>query len=195
MTRIIIAQPLTREGFAPFGQILDPADWDNHYPINAGKCERFHDMATAEATGSDARVILSVFKGTPYALPLKLTMVERHPFGSQAFMPLSPRPFLVIVAPDTPDGPGAPQAFITSGGQGVNYPKGLWHGVLTPIGQPQDFLVVDRAGAEKNLEEFFFAEPYEVRLAEREEPDFSDGPSYGERPRRRVHMPKPLKGG
>jgi ureidoglycolate lyase len=46
----------------------------------------------------------------------------------------------------------------------VNYPRNLWHGVLTPIGEPQDFLIVDRGGAGNNLEEFFFSEPYEIRL-------------------------------
>lgn len=195
MVRTIVAEPLTREGFAPFGQVLDAADWQNHYPINAGKCERYHDLATAEAAGGDARVILSVFKGTPYDFPLKLTMVERHPFGSQAFMPLSPRPFLVIVAHDTPDGPGEPQAFLTSPGQGVNYPRNLWHGVLTPIGAPQDFLVVDRAGTEKNLEEFHFAEPYEIRLPEPDGPTYDDGPSAGAKARRKVFSPRPLPRG
>jgi len=164
MTRIITARQLTRENFAPFGEVLDAKDWPNHYPINNGKCERYHDLTTAEAAGTNARVILSLFKGTPYDFPLKLTMVERHPFGSQAFMPLSPRPFLVVVAQDTPTGPGVPQAFITHPGQGVNYPKNLWHGVLTPIGEAQDFLVVDRAGEENNVEEHFFGEPYEIHL-------------------------------
>lgn len=164
--KTLTAQPLTRENFAPYGQVIDPTDWPTHYPINAGKCERFHDIATVEATGTDARVIISIFKGTPYDLPLKLAMVERHPYGSQAFMPLQPRPWLVIVAHDTPDGPAEPDVFIAGPGQGVNYPKGLWHGVLTPFGEPQDFLVVDRAGVENNLEEFYFEQPFEVRLSE-----------------------------
>ncbi|MGB6117174.1 MAG: ureidoglycolate lyase [Mesorhizobium sp.] len=163
-TRTIIAQPLTRESFAPFGQVLDAGDWANHYPINNGKCERFHDLATAEASGTDARVVMSIFRGQPYDMPLTLRLVERHPFGSQAFMPLSPRPFLVIVAHDTPSGPGHPHAFLTAPGQGVNYPRNLWHGVLTPIGEPQDFLVVDRAGSERNVEEFTFSTPWTVRL-------------------------------
>lgn len=163
MTRLLRARPLTREGFAPFGQVLDTRDWPNRYPINAGKCERYHGLATAEATGADPRVVLSIFKATPYDFPLRLTMVERHPHGSQAFMPLSPRPFLVVVAHDTPNGPAEPHAFLTHPGQGVNYPRNLWHGVLTPIGEPQDFLVVDRAGTENNLEEHVFDDPYEIR--------------------------------
>ena len=87
MTSILTAHPLTRENFAPFGQVLDAREWRNHYPINNGKCERYHDLATVDAAGTNARVILSIFKGTPYDFPLKLSMVERHPFGSQAFMP------------------------------------------------------------------------------------------------------------
>lgn len=164
MTRILTPAPLTRQAFAPFGDVLD-TDWQDSFRINSGKAERFHDMARVEATGPEARVILSIFRGTPYDFPLKLAMVERHPFGSQAFMPLSPAPFLVVVCPDEgPDGPGQPHAFLTRPGQGVNYHRNVWHAVLTPIGEPQDFLVVDRGGAGENLQEFFFEEPFEVRL-------------------------------
>ena len=163
MTRAISARPLTREAFAPFGDVID-AGGPTHYPINGGKCERYHDLARVEAAGNNARVLISIFKGTPYQLPLKLGMVERHPLGSQAFMPLQPRPWLAIVCHDTPNGPGEPHAFVASGHQGVNYPRNLWHAVLTPIGESQDFLVVDRGGDGTNLEEFHFPEIYEIRL-------------------------------
>src|SRR5690606_21361731 len=98
----IVAKSLTREAFAEFGDVID-TNCDTHFPINAGKCERYHDLATAEAAGPNARVILSIFRGTPYDFPLRLALVERHPFGSQAFMPLSARPFLVAVCHDGPD--------------------------------------------------------------------------------------------
>ena len=163
MKRIVTAKPLSRAAFAPFGDVID-TDWDDHFPINQGKCERYHDLAKVEAEGPNARVLISIFKGTPYDFPLKLTMVERHPLGSQAFMPLSPAPFLVVVCPDGPDGPATPQAFVTAPGQGVNYRRNTWHAVLTPIGVDQDFLVVDRGGGGDNLDEHFFAEPWEVRL-------------------------------
>ena len=163
MSNIIHAQPLTRDAFAEFGDVLD-TDWQNHFPINGGRCERYHDLAPVEAEGPNARVVLSIFRGTPYGFPLKLTMVERHPFGSQAFMPLTPRPFLVVVCHDTVDGPGRPHAFYTAPGQGVSYPRNTGHAVLTPIGEPQDFLVVDRAGDGSNLEEHHFDEAFEVRL-------------------------------
>ncbi|MBX3582002.1 MAG: ureidoglycolate lyase [Rhizobiaceae bacterium] len=163
MTRIITASPLTRENFAPFGDVLDTSG-EGHYPINGGMTERYHALARPEATGPGGHVLISIFKGKPYDFPLSLKMVERHPLGSQAFMPLSQRPFLVIVCHDKNGRPGEPRAFLTRPGQGVNYPAGRWHGVLTPIGEPQDFLVVDRGGAGNNLEEFFFPEPYEIHL-------------------------------
>lgn len=163
MSRVIVAQPLTRENFAPFGDVID-AGGDNHYPINGGKTQRYHALAKPEAAGPNSHVLISLAKATPYDFPLKLAMVERHPLGSQAFMPLSPPPFLVVVCHDEDGVPGSPHAFLTKPGQGVNYPRNLWHGVLTPIGEPQDFLIVDRGGDGNNLQEFYFTEPYEIHL-------------------------------
>lgn len=165
MSRVVTARPLTRAAFAPFGDVID-TDWDNHFPINAGKCERYHDLARVEAEGPNARVLISIFRGTPYDFPLSLGVVERHPLGSQAFVPLSPAPFLVVVCPHAADGPGAPEAFVTRPGQGVSYRRDTWHAVLTPIGAPQDFLVVDRGGDGNNLVEHHFGEPWEIRLPE-----------------------------
>ena len=164
-TRTILAQPLTRAGFAAFGDVLD-TETANHYPINAGLTERFHALARPQAIGPEGHVLINIFKAKGYRFPLQLAMVERHPLGSQAFMPLSPRPFVVVVCADGPDGPALPRAFLTRPGQGVNYPRNLWHGVLTPIEEPQDFLVVDRGGQGVNVEEFHFSHPYEIRLPE-----------------------------
>lgn len=161
--RVIRATPLTRQAFAPFGDVIETAG-AHHYPINGGMCERYHDLARVEATGDAARVLVSIFRGRPYEMPLTLRLVERHPLGSQAFMPFSPRPFLVVVCPDTPAGPGVPHAFLTAPGQGVNYARNTWHAVLTPIGESQDFLVVDRGGEGNNLEEFTFPEPWVIHL-------------------------------
>jgi ureidoglycolate lyase len=161
----IVARPLCRAAFAPFGDVLD-TDWPHHFPINGGMAERYHGLARVEVAGPDAHVLINIFHGRPCAMPLTLAMVERHPLGSQAFMPLNSRPFLVVVAADGLDGPEPPQAFLTRPGQGVNYRRNVWHGVLAPIGAPQDFLVIDRGGEGSNLEEFRFPEPWIVHLPE-----------------------------
>jgi ureidoglycolate lyase len=164
VSRLITAQPLTRAAFAQFGDVIDAASAATRFPINGGKAQRYHALARPEATGPDGHVLISIVRGTPYDFPLALGMVERHPLGSQAFVPLSPRPFLVVVCPDLGGVPGEPHALLTHPGQGVNYRRNVWHGVLTPIGEEQDFLVVDRGGAGVNLEEHFFEQPYEIQM-------------------------------
>jgi len=159
MRRQIAIAPLTKDAFAPFGQVLT-TEGSDHFPINGGMTERYHDLADVQLAGENPRAMISIFRGQPYALPLELKMVERHPFGSQAFMPLHQRPFLVTVAPDENGIPGTPQAFITQPGVGINIGKNVWHGVLTALEAEGDFLVVDRGGGGINLEEFFFDEPY-----------------------------------
>ncbi len=150
--RSIVVEPLTTAAFAPFGDVLEATG--ESYPINAGMVDRFHDRARIEAAGG--RVAISLGRGRPYALPLELTMVERHPLGSQAFVPMSEDPFLVITAPDEDGIPGRPRAFLTAPGQGVNYLRGAWHGVLTPLGRVATFLIVDRVGVGSNLEEYHY---------------------------------------
>ena len=112
----------------------------NHYPINAGRTERFHDLAKVELAGVHARALISIFRGEPAALPYTFDLVERHPLGSQAFYPLSAHPFLVIAAPDEGGKPGTPRAFLTTPGQGVNIALNTWHGVLTPLVETSEFL-------------------------------------------------------
>ncbi len=153
MTGIVKIRPLTAEAFAPFGDVLDTSGAPDRL-INAGLCGRYHDRATLDFT--DGRAGISLFLAEPRRLPLRLDMVERHPEGSQAFLPMTLAPFLVIVAPDTGGMPGQPQAFITAPGQGVNYHRGVWHGVLCPLSEPGLFAVIDRIGAGANLEEHYF---------------------------------------
>jgi len=95
-------------------------------------------------------------------LPMPLAMMERHPEGSQAFIPMSEHGFLIIVAPDEGGKPGLPLAFETQPGQAVNFHRGTWHGVLTPLQAPGLFAVVDRIGAGDNLQEYWFETPFVV---------------------------------
>lgn len=142
--------PITAEGFAPFGEVLAPRDVATKM-INAGRCERHHALATVERSGGEA--IISIFRSEAVSLPYECALLERHPLGSQAFMPLGGGAWLSIVAPDEGARPGAPLAFLVPAGVGVNLHAGVWHGVLTPLDHAADFLVVDREGAGINLEE------------------------------------------
>ncbi len=161
MSREIVIQPLTAEAFAPFGDVIAAAGIPTRM-INQGNCGRYDDLARLDFAG-EGRPGISVFEAKPCTLPLTLEMVECHPMGSQAFLPLSVDPFLVVVAPDEGGKPGRPLAFLTQPGQGVNYHRGTWHGVLTPLTGPGLFAVVDRLGPGENLEEHWFETPYIVR--------------------------------
>ena len=159
MTKIR-TEPLTAAAFAPFGDVLEAAGTPDLL-INAGLCERFHDRARLDF-GPDGRPGISIFRAEPRSLPCSFDLLERHPEGSQAFIPMSEHPFLVIVAPDEAGRPGAPRAFLTAPGQGVNYLRGTWHGVLTPLHEPGLFAVVDRIGGSPNLEEYRFETPWQI---------------------------------
>ena len=162
MDRTIRTEPLTAETFAPFGDVIEPRG--TSHPINAGMVDRFTDLARLDFADG-GRPGISLGLGRPYRLPHRLDLVERHPLGSQAWMPLGPDPFLVVVAPDEGGTPGRPRAFLTAPGQGVNYLRGTWHGVLTPLDRPQSFLIVDRLGPGYNLEEYRFPETWTVKAA------------------------------
>lgn len=157
MTTTIKAVPLTAEAIAPYGDLLDASGSPDKL-INQGKCGRYHDKARLDF--SDGRAGISIFKGEKETLPLPLQMVERHPEGSQAFVPMSADPFLVVVARDEGGVPKDPKAFLTLPGQAVNFHRGTWHGVLAPLSEPGLFAVVDRIGGGTNLVEHWFAEPF-----------------------------------
>ncbi|MEV8465263.1 ureidoglycolate lyase [Fluviibacterium sp. DFM31] len=147
----ITAEPLTRGGFARYGDVLKASGAPDRW-INRGLCGRYHDLALLDF-GAEGRAGISLFKAVPRNMPYALDLVERHPEGSQAFLPMSPDPFLVTVAEDGPNGPEGVRAFLTEPGQGVNFHRGVWHGVLTPLSGPGLFAVVDRIGPGRNLEE------------------------------------------
>ena len=157
----ITARPLTAEAFAPFGTVIAINEELANHPINGGSTQRF-DLCRTSVSGTNAGVQISMARTTPFALPVTLKMVERHPHGSQAFVPVRPSRFLVVVAADENGTPGTPLAFLAAPGQGINYRQNVWHGVLTALDAETDFLIVDRVGDEPNCEIFTFDTPYTV---------------------------------
>ena len=159
MPQTLPIRALTKATFAPFGEVIE-ADPATMRLINNGTTERFHRLGVVETEGEGA--IISLFRGQPRQFPYAITMMERHPFGSQSFHPLSGRPFLVAVAEDDGGRPGRPEVFLATGSQGVNYRCNVWHHPLMALGEVSDFLVVDRDRPETNLEEFVYETPYMI---------------------------------
>ena len=157
MSWVIYTEPLTAEGFAPFGDVLD-SDGTPDQMINQAMCGRYHDRAKLDFNGGRAGI--SIFDAQPCALPYVVDMMERHPLGSQAFIPMIDKPFLITAALDNAGVPDQPRAFLSSPGQGINFHRNIWHGVLTPLHAPGFFAVIDRIGEGNNLEEFTFDTPY-----------------------------------
>lgn len=155
----IRTEPMTAAAFTPFGDVLEAAGAPDRI-INQGLCGRFHDRATLDF--GSGRAGISIFRAECRALPYRLDMMERHPEGSQAFIPMEEQAFLVIVAEDACNRPGHPRAFVTVPGQGINFHRRTWHGVLTPLGGAGLFAVVDRIGEGPNLEEHWFDTPFVV---------------------------------
>lgn len=158
MMHTITLQPLTSENFAPFGDVI-ACQGNDYFHINDAHTERYHALVTTEIIG-DAKAGISIFRNIQSTnIPFKISMLERHPHGSQAFIPMQGQKFLVVVAPnlnaDQPDISNL-QAFITNGSQGVNYRAGTWHHPLLTLESPSDFAVVDRIGAGNNCDVFQF---------------------------------------
>ncbi|QMU57358.1 MAG: ureidoglycolate lyase [Boseongicola sp.] len=159
MTDRVVIELLTQQAFQRYGDILDTSG-DADVLINQGNCQRFHDRARLDFEGGQPG--LSIFNAKPRELPLKLDMLERHPMGSQAFIPMAWTPFLIVVSADNDNQPERPSAFLSKPGQAINFHKGTWHGVLTPLQAPGQFAVLDRIGEGNNLEEFWFDRPWTV---------------------------------
>ena len=157
MSRTICAEPLTAAAFAPFGEVLEAVGAPDRV-INAGLCGRHHDLVWLDF--ADGHAGISLFDARPRTLPHAVDLLERHPLGSQALIPMTTAPFLVVLAPDEGGVPGRPRALLTKAGQGVNYARSTWRGVLTTLHAPGLFAVVDRVGEGANLEEHQLDEPW-----------------------------------
>lgn len=153
-------QKLTRENFAAFGEVISCHEQD-FFHINDAHTERYHALVETEISGN-AKAGISIFRNIKAtSLPVKISLLERHPQGSQAFIPMQGQAFLVVVAKAlNPQQPDLNQiyAFITDGNQGVNYRAGTWHHPLLSFEAPSTFAVVDRIGDGHNCDVYRFSE-------------------------------------
>jgi len=148
--RIIIPNKITKENFSFFGDIISTKDV-KPIDINEGYAKRFDDLANIDISNSEGKAIVSIFSALKRNFPMKIDMMEKHPLGSQAFIPMKETTFLVLVAPqgDKPDIKMI-KSFIVPPGIGINYKPGIWHFPLIST-VDMNFLVVDRKGPGNNL--------------------------------------------
>jgi len=162
MTITLTPAPLTPERFAPYGDVIETVG-RTRAGMNEARFERFDDLCGVDVEG---RVAVSIARcRVVTALPYRIDYVERHPHGSQAFVPLGPARMIVVVGPPGESvEAGDLRAFVSNGRQGINYRRGTWHMPLIAFTAGQEFLVIDRAGGSPNCDEHFLDEP--VLLAE-----------------------------
>jgi len=159
MTITLVPKPLTSERFAPFGDVIESVV-DRTAAMNAERFERFDDLCKLDMA-DDGRVAVSIARcRVATALPYRLDMVERHPLGSQAFVPLGPSRMIVVVAPPEESVEASDLcAFVTNGRQGINYHLGTWHMPLIAFESGQEFLIIDRAADQPNCDMHSLDEP------------------------------------
>lgn len=155
----IYTQPLTKNGFEKFGEVIE-CEGNESFTINDGYAERFHNLALAQ---TDDKVGVSIFRAKPRD-EIIIDMMERHPFGSQAFMPLQNKPWVVVVAEDKDGKPEPPIAFLASGKQGVNYRQNIWHYPLISLETSGEWIVVDRHGEGHNINTMIYKKSFKIEI-------------------------------
>jgi len=148
----IIPKTLTRESFAPFGDVIEVNDKAKNFSINDGFTQRYHDLAQVDVTQENGHTLINIFRSIPLEQPVSIKMMERHPLSSQAFFPIGQQPFLVVVAPKGELDTKKIEVFLASSNQGVNYHKGTWHHYCLALNTVSDFIVVDRGGVGDNCD-------------------------------------------
>lgn len=161
--RELTPEPLTAAAFAPFGSVIEASDDAVRIEINQGHAVRYDRLAEIDAADAGGAGAISLFRAKPLG-ELVLRVFERHPLGSQSFVPLSGRPYLVAVAPAGDFDVSGVRVFRARGDQGVHYAKGVWHHFLLVLDAEADFLVVDRVGPGDNCDEVELAAEDWIRV-------------------------------
>ena len=162
---IVRAEPMLPDTFARFGEMIDDPAGVGEL-VNLGTAQRFDHAARLASDRPHARPNLAFFRCAPVALPFRITMLERHPHSTQAFLPLAVSRWLVCVAPDGPGGvpePGSLRAFIAGPGMGINFRRGLWHHPILVLDQPARFAMLAwEDGSPGDAEEWILPQALEI---------------------------------
>ena len=150
METIIKPIKINRKNFSMYGDLISSTDI-KPMDINAGYAKRFDDLANINTLKDEGKTIVSIFSALKRTFPMRIDMMEKHPLGSQAFIPMKETTFIVFVAPqgEKPD-ISKIESFIIPTGIGINYKPGIWHFPLIST-EDTNFLVIDRKGNGNNL--------------------------------------------
>ena len=155
-SRVIEAEALNQEAFAEYGEVIE-TDARDFNVINDGSARNFSDLARIDVLTNGGYPRLNIYESDPLPAPIEIKLMERHPLGSQAFIPLGKEPFLVVVSREK--FVEEPRAFITNGSQGINFAPNTWHHPLLVLKPASRFLVIDRGGEGENCEIVNLATP------------------------------------
>ncbi len=161
---IVKPQALSASSFSDFGDVIEVQENGPFISINQGFTERYHDLAKVDVETQNGRTLINIFRSTPLPLPIQITLMERHPLSSQAFVPLSNNPYLVVVAKAGEFNEASIQVFLAQANQGVNYHAGTWHHFCLALHQQSDFLVIDRGGEGHNCDDVLLENPFSIQL-------------------------------
>ena len=150
MEKIIKPVKISRSNFSSYGDLISTDDIDP-MNINEGYAKRFDNLANLDTSKDSGKTIVSIFSALKRTFPMKIHMMEKHPLGTQAFIPMKETTFLAFVAPsgESPEIDKI-QSFVIPPKRGINYKPGIWHFPLIST-ENINFLVIDRKGSGENL--------------------------------------------
>jgi len=160
----ISLSPLTGKSFLPYGDVIEVHNDNPIIAINGGLANRHHNLAKVDVNTKNGHAAISIIDTQKIVLPLRVTTMERHPLGSQAFMPIGNNPYLVLVAPAGEFDPHALSGFLVQSNQGINYAKGVWHHACISLYDSNQFLVVDREGEGDNCDFIHIPESINITI-------------------------------
>lgn len=163
--RAVRAEKLTSDAFARFGKVIEAADDVQSVEINSGTCLKYPKLAIPDCTMAGGQVSIHIYRAKPLDLPIVVKGLERHVCGSQAFMPLSGRPYLVVVAPVGDFELERVRVFRAEGSQGVQYSRGTWHHFCLALEAESEFLVIDRLSSTPDCEEVHLSPDQQFLIA------------------------------
>jgi len=168
MNKIITAKALTRDNFSEYGDVIEVNDRVEHFSINDGFTERYHDLADIDIEQKSGKILMNIFRSKPVAQPIVIEKMERHPLSSQSFIPMGDQPYLVVVAKPGEFNEDAIEIFLASADQGINYRAGTWHHFSLALNAESDFLVIDRGDRstpkETNCDEVTLTNHIQIKL-------------------------------